>query len=78
MTELFQVLTPADALDRLLEGLPTIKETEEIPVQEAMVESWLQTFYRRLNFRPFPAPTWMGMPSAPRIPLGRAMGYRRI
>ncbi len=36
MTELFQVLTPAEALDRLLEGLPTIKETEEIPVQEAL------------------------------------------
>ncbi|MFQ5801831.1 MAG: gephyrin-like molybdotransferase Glp [Candidatus Methylomirabilales bacterium] len=36
MTELFQVLTPAEALDRLLEGLPTMKETEEVPVQEAL------------------------------------------
>jgi molybdopterin molybdotransferase len=36
MTELFQVLTPAEALGRLLEGLPPMKETEEVPVQEAL------------------------------------------
>jgi len=36
MAELFQVLTPAEALGRLLQGLPTLKETEDVPVQEAL------------------------------------------
>ncbi len=36
MTELFQVLTPAEALSRLLERLPRIGETEHVPVQEGL------------------------------------------
>lgn len=36
MAELFQVLTPADALRRLLEHLPIVPTIEEIPVQEAL------------------------------------------
>ena len=36
MTELFQVLTPAEALGRLLNGLPAMTETEEVPVHEAL------------------------------------------
>lgn len=36
MTELFQVLTPAEALGRLLKGLPSINETEEVAVHEAL------------------------------------------
>lgn len=36
MTELFQVLTPGEALKRLLKGLPPLDEVEEVPVREAL------------------------------------------
>ncbi len=36
MAELFQVLTPGDALRRLLDHLPIVLTMEEVPVQEAL------------------------------------------